>query len=278
MSKTPLISVVVPFYNGENFVEKTIENFKKQTFSSFELILVDDGSTDSTAQRLCEAKQREKDMSIQVVVKQNGGVSSARNQGIEKASGEWLCFCDDDDVISPDYLSLLFGAVTQGKAKLALGYITKQENELYAGNTPEIKLFGRDEFLREFLYNGIKYSHCGAIFHRSYYDGGVRYPEGEKYSEDVYLLWKLLSMEDTIPVVCHPIYYYYQNPTSAMNKKMTLDRKGAISLMKELEGFIEKQAPEFYPEYKSFAVARHYWSILWQAAGCFENYKEFCAY
>ena len=278
MLKTPLVSVVIPFYNGERFVETVIENFKKQSYAPIELVLVDDGSTDSTPEKLLSAQKTEKNLKIEVVLKQNGGVSTARNAGIDRASGEWICFCDDDDIISPEYISLLYNVATQSNTKIALGYITKQESELFVGTDPEVKAFTKTEFLREFLYSGIKYSHCAAIFHRSFFDEGTRYPEGQKYSEDVYMLWKLFATSDSIPVVCHPIYYYFQNPNSAMNKKMSLDRLGAIELMKDLESFMEQNAPEFATEYKKYAVARHYWSILWQAAGCFENYKEFCAY
>ena len=278
MLKTPLVSVVIPFYNGERFVESVIENFKKQSYAPIELVLVDDGSTDSTPEKLLSAQKTEKDLKIEVVLKPNKGVSATRNAGIERASGEWICFCDDDDIISPEYISLLYNAATEKGAKIALGYITKQEFELYAGTEPEVKTFTKTEFLREFLYGGIKYSHCAAIFHRSFFDKGTRYPENSKYSEDVYMLWKLFATSESIPVVCHPIYYYYQNPNSAMNKKMSLDRMDAIKLMKDLEDFMEQNAPEFATEYKKYAVARHYWSILWQAAGSFADYKEFKEY
>lgn len=278
MSKTPTVSVIIPFYNGESFVFDAVENLKKQDFKDFEIILVNDGSTDNTAQKLNEVKAQNPDLSITVINKENGGVSTARNCGIEAARGEWLCFCDDDDITSKNYISLLYNAAIKSNSKLSLGYITKQKEELFEDPNPEIKFFNKTEFLREFLYNGIKYSHCAAIFHKSLFENGNRYPENSKYSEDVYLLWKLFSISEKIPVVCHPLYYYYQNPNSAMNKKMTLDRMGAIELMKDLEAFIEQNAPEFSPEYKNFAVARHYWSILWQAAGNFPNYKEFKEY
>ena len=278
MSKKPIVSIVIPFYNGENFVFDAVENIKKQDFKDFEIILVNDGSKDNTAQKLEEVRENNPDLDIIIVNKENGGVSSARNKGIATANGDWICFVDDDDVPSSNYISLLYNAASQNNCKLAFGYITKNKDELFCGSEPQMKLFTKLEFLREFLYGGIKYSHCAAIFNKSLFENGLCYPENSKYSEDVYLLWKLISTNDNIPVVCHPIYYYYQNPTSAMNKKMTLDRFGAIELMKDLESIMKQNAPEFAPEYINFAVARHYWSILWQAAGCFGNYKEFKQY
>lgn len=278
MSKTPKVSVITPFYNGENFVFDSVENLKNQDFKDFEIILVNDGSKDNTAEKLEKVKAQNPDLEITVINKENGGVSTARNRGIDAARGEWLCFADDDDVISNDYISSLLSAVTQNGTKLGFGYFTRDYKELNNSPKGNVKLYENKSFLREFLYNGIKYHHCAAIFNRSLFENGVRYPEGQKYSEDVHLLWRLIATNENVTVLEKPIYFYRFNPNSAMNKKMTLDRLGAIELMKDLEAFIEQNAPEFSPEYKSFAVARHYWSILWQAAGSFPNYKEFMEY
>lgn len=278
MQTKPLVSVIIPFYNGENFVDSAVENLKNQDFSNFELILVNDGSKDNTLEKLELVKNQNPDLLITVINKENGGVSTARNCGIDIAKGEWICFVDDDDVPSNDYISSLLSAVTQSGTNLAFGLFARDYNELEKAKDGGIKIYNDKQFLREFLYNGINYHHCAAIFSRSLFEGGVRYPKGQKYSEDVHLLWRLISTNETIAVVQKPIYFYRFNPNSAMNKKMTLDRLGAIDLMKDLEDFIRINAPEFYPEYKNYAVARHYWSILWQAAGSFGNYKEFLEY
>ena len=278
MLNKPCISVVIPFYNHEEYVFAAVENLKKQDFKDFEMILVNDGSTDNTFQKINEAKDKNPDLNIIVVNKENGGASSARNSGIDAAKGDWICFCDADDMLSSDYLSVLYNTAVDNSAKMSIAYITKQIDGLHSGEKPEIEVFTKVEFLKEFLYNGIKYSHCAAIFHRSFFDEGYRYPDGEKFSEDVYLVWKLIALNERIPLIKRAVYYYIANLDSVMNRKMTLDRMGAINLMKDLEPFIEKNAPEFYPEFKNYAVARHYWSILWQAAGSFKKYSEFKRY
>ncbi|MBR5451483.1 MAG: glycosyltransferase family 2 protein [Clostridia bacterium] len=278
MSNNPMVSLIIPFYNGENFVSRAVENLKKQDFRNFEIILVNDGSVDNTAQELENVKQNNADLDITVINKENGGVSTARNQGIDAAKGEWICFVDDDDVPSNDYISSLLSAVGENDTKLAFGFFTREYSELNKQTSYNVKVYEDKSFLREFLYNGINYHHCAAIFNKSLFEDGTRYPEGQKYSEDVHLLWRLLSVNERVAVVEKPIYFYSFNPDSAMNKKMTLDRLGAVSLMKELEPIIEKNAPKFYPEYKNFAVARHNWSILWQAAGNFNSFNEFKKY
>lgn len=101
--KKPLISVIVPVYNVENYLHKCVDSILAQTLNDFELILVDDGSPDNCGD-ICD-EYAKKDGRVRVIHKQNGGVSSARNAGIELAKGEWLCFVDGDDVIETDYLS-----------------------------------------------------------------------------------------------------------------------------------------------------------------------------
>ncbi len=274
----PIISVIVPFYNSEKFVAPLIENFKAQTFKDFELLLVNDGSTDGTLEEMKKLLSQDLDFKIKILNKTNGGVSSARNAGTKNAEGDWLCFCDCDDVISKDYLYVLYKTATEKNYDMALCRITRNEQELFEGKKADVECFSKTDFLKEFLYNGINYAHCGGIFSKKYFDSGFKYPEGYKFSEDVYLLWQIIASTGKIPVIKNPLYYYYQNADSAMNRKMTLDRMGAVELMRKLEPIIQKQAPDFYPEFKKYAASRHVWSVLWQAAGSFKKFAEFSEY
>lgn len=99
------VSVIVPLYNAEKFAKRCIESVLRQTFDNYELILVDDGSKDKTGE-ICD-QYAEKDSRIKVIHKKNGGVSSARNSGLEMAEGEWVTFLDADDWIEPDFLHII---------------------------------------------------------------------------------------------------------------------------------------------------------------------------
>ena len=99
------VSVIVPLYNAEKFAKRCIESVLKQTFQNYELILVDDGSKDRTGE-ICD-QYAEKESRIKVIHKKNGGVSSARNTGLEIAEGEWVTFLDADDWIEPNFLKIL---------------------------------------------------------------------------------------------------------------------------------------------------------------------------
>ena len=104
-----LISVIVPVYNVETYLDECIKSLVKQTYSKFELILIDDGSTDSSGQ-LCDA-WKETDDRIKVIHKENGGLSTARNAGLDVAKGDYICFIDSDDFVTDNYLLSFVDAI-----------------------------------------------------------------------------------------------------------------------------------------------------------------------
>ena len=118
MIEAELVSVIVPVYNVEQFLEKCIESICCQTYSQMEIILVDDGSTDRSG-AVCD-EWAQKDSRIRVIHKQNGGLSDARNAGIEIAVGSWLMFVDSDDTIAPDTIERLHQAATEYDCEMAV--------------------------------------------------------------------------------------------------------------------------------------------------------------
>ena len=101
MEKEPIVSIVVPVYNGERYLRDSLDSLLAQTFRDFEIICVNDGSTDSSESIINEYLER--DSHIRVVNQANAGVASARNTGIENAKGRYLMFCDDDDLFAPEH-------------------------------------------------------------------------------------------------------------------------------------------------------------------------------
>ena len=109
----PKISVIVPVYNAEQYLPHCIDSILAQTFTDFELLLIDDGSKDNSS-KICD-EYEEKDKRVKVFHKKNGGVSSARNLGLDKAHGEWICFCDSDDCLKSNYLSTFCCLMPRGE-------------------------------------------------------------------------------------------------------------------------------------------------------------------
>ena len=133
-----LVSIVVPIYNTEQYIPKCIESLINQTYKNLEIILIDDGSTDNSF-NICKKYQKE-DERIKLFHKENGGVSSARNYGIKKATGEYICFCDSDDYYSLEALTIMTDTIRDSNADLCCfgryggafenKYISKKENSL----------------------------------------------------------------------------------------------------------------------------------------------------
>ena len=275
------ISIVIPIYNGACYLDSLIESLKGHTLSGFEVVMVNDGSADDTAQALDALAASPLPFSLTVIHQENGGVSAARNTGLRAARGQYVCFVDADDVISPDYLETLFGALQKTGARVAVANITRSKEDLEPKAAP-LREYTATEFLREFLYRGIRFSVCACMFdRRCFTERALYFPEGFRYSEDVFVLWQLFASEEHIVEAERKIYYYYDNPHSAMNKGIDIKRMDAIRLMQKLETILAELAPEFSPEFNQYAVARHHWSILWQAAtmlGTYKAFREYCSH
>lgn len=118
MQKEPIISIIVPVYKVENYLQKCIDSILAQTFRDFELILVDDGSPDRCPE-LCDAAA-EKDSRIRVIHQKNGGLSAARNAGLDAARGGWIAFVDSDDAIEPEMYEALHDSAVKENADVAV--------------------------------------------------------------------------------------------------------------------------------------------------------------
>lgn len=127
----PEISIVIPVFNAEEYLAECIESILSQNYSDFELLLVNDGSTDSS-KAICEDFVK-KDKRVILINQENTGVSSARNNGILQAKGKYLMFCDSDDCVSPNWCSVLYTAIRKNPESLVVSNVTKNYNDLYKG-------------------------------------------------------------------------------------------------------------------------------------------------
>ncbi len=279
MERSTKITVIVPVFNGRLYLDDLMVNFHQQTTKDFEVIFVNDGSTDGTKEKLDTIAMETQDFRVRVIHQKNAGVSAARNRGIDTAEGKYICFIDADDAISENYFELLLKAIEEHSVHVAVGFITRTKQDLELSAAIETSILSKAAFLREFLYRGNRFHICATLFDaQRLHEYGLRFPEGYRYSEDVYFLWQLFAREKQIAVIPCPIYCYVDNPVSAMNRKINLNRKQAIVLMEKLETIIQEYAPEFSNEFCQYAVARHHWSILWQAACMLHSYREFQEY
>lgn len=183
----PLISVIVPVYNVESFLKRCIDSLLSQTYKNYEVLLIDDGSSDNSG-NICD-KYVEKDYRFQVFHKVNEGVSSARNLGLDKARGEWVCFVDSDDWVEECYLENFIEQLDES-VDLVLSSFWKHwenNNQIEAVILPSIEIFGN--------YNLVKWLentssvHNGFIWHRMFNkrvidNNRIRFYEDVSFAED----------------------------------------------------------------------------------------------
>ncbi len=219
----PLISVIVPVYMVEKYLDKCVESIVNQTYGNLEIILVDDGSPDQCG-AVCDRWAR-KDRRIKVVHKQNGGLSDARNKGIECSRGEYLCFVDSDDYIEPRMVEELWKALVRTGDSMAVcnfvyeyeGLTEKRRKKKTADyQIKEEKRLSCLSLMK--LMNGGKYS-FGAVAWNKLYKRGlfehIRYPAG-KIHEDEFVFHQLVYLSGKVSCIPYVGYHYLQHRESIM--------------------------------------------------------------
>lgn len=218
------ISIIVPVYNVEKYLERCIESILNQTFTGFELILVDDGSTDLSGD-ICD-KYSKKDKRIKVIHKQNGGLSSARNAGLEIASGDYIAFIDSDDFVAKEYIFLLYENLIENNADISIcGYRIVREDDILVKDsatlTNNISILNSHQSLLN-LYNEKRSNFIVAwskLFKKNLFDS-IRFPYG-KINEDSFVLYKLFLKSIKITYNESKLYYYQVREDSIMHKKVS---------------------------------------------------------
>ena len=242
-----LISVVIPVYNTEKYLRESIESVLNQTYRHFELIIVNDGSTDSSKDIIDEYAK--KDDRIRAFHKQNGGVSSARNFGIDKAKGDYICFIDADDIIEDIYLETLYAALQDGADSSVGGFkhinVPKEKEVTVVPNRQETK--GLNESILDFLDYGktdwLRYMVIRLFRMSVIRQHHLRFREDIYYKEDgLFLTEYLCASNGRVGYTNHIIYYYRQNPESAMgslnlkyNKRLLTDIEAHLLIIDRLK-------------------------------------------
>ena len=213
-----MISVIVPVYNVESYLSKCLDSVLSQSFSDFEVILVDDGSTDGSAE-ICKAYQL-KDPRIGYFYKENGGLSSARNQGLKVSQGSYVTFIDSDDYIDPEYLFTLYRLVKENDADISTCFYnieSRKGTRPWSDIDAEENLFdSRSSLLHLFCSKEIDVCAVCKLYKRFLFDE-IEFPEGKLF-EDVGTTYKLLDQANLV-AVCHtPLYYYVMRDNSIVHK------------------------------------------------------------
>ena len=217
---SPKISIIVPIYNASKYLKKCLDSILAQSYTDWECILVDDGSTDDSG-LICEDYSK-LDARFKVIRKDNQGVSAARNTGIKESTGEWLYFCDADDEMLQDGLNILINLTNHGNDIIFGGYVEcNEESETIATPLTKIqKELSKEEAIIELYqpsysnYEG--YLWCKLFKANLIKDNGLFFAEDIYYNEDRLFIMNILSHSvNNIIYTSSPVYRYYWHPQSA---------------------------------------------------------------
>ena len=243
----PEISVIVPVYNVIDYLDRCVDSILNQTFSDFELFLVDDGSTDGSSKKCDELGF--KDDRIIVIHKENGGLSDARNAALDRITGEYVSFVDSDDYVDECFLEVMLDCIKKAQSKMSVCNIEAfsdngDRRQEYIGSNLEKTVYGEEMY--QTLYQP---SACNKMYHRSLFDD-IRYPKGKLF-EDCFVYHLILEKLNKLVYVGKTLYYYYMRSNSIMHDDYRLKNTDIVDAVYERATFLDahghhKHADEAY--------------------------------
>lgn len=276
-----MISIIIPCYNGEKYIDRLFNCFERQTSKNFEVILINDGSKDNS-ENIAKEKAKQCSFSSKIISVDNGGVSRARNIGIDNAQGDFLMFIDVDDMITDDRVEYVQHMFTSTDADIVLTEHNVVEDyssnimstpPIIINNSTEYKLYNKNEILDTFLAEKIKTNVCGGgIRKKIITENGLRFIEGLKYCEDIHFMWQIFACCKKVCLSKKITYFYMYVSNSAMSK-FDKDRLLGYEAIKSLSPFITEHTPHFSSRFDKYVPQRIMWSYMRQGS-CHMSYKK----
>lgn len=261
MKNQPEISIIIPIYNSERFIDRCLYSVLNQSFSDFEVILVDDGSTDSSPV-LCDAYAL-KDNRIKVFHRQNGGASAARNFGLSVASGRYISFVDSDDYIHKELLYRLYNKMHDGIDFVSCSMeivkdIDLKKFELQIKSS-SVELNQNQLYQRFFRVNGEDssiYSVCGRLYSRKSLNE-FKLIEG-RMNEDIDGVFQIISHSEKAIFLSDVMYFYYKNVEGVTNSRITRKKLDLIFIWAQLKTKVETCCPDYIDAWKMNALRANF--------------------
>lgn len=214
------IDIIIPVYNGEDFIGQTIKSIEENNFADINIIIVDDGSIDGTESAI--SKLREKYDNISYYKKENAGVSSARNFAIERSTSPYICFLDADDLYHKDFLQKMYGQIKSTNADTCTcGYYKLIGQEI----RPMKSAFSKKDFLVNYLISKNKLHISSFLIKREViFDNNIRFDESSSYGEDIEFMTRVIKYSRKIEIVPEYLTYYRIDSTRPTLSSFSLDK------------------------------------------------------
>ena len=215
---SPSISLIIPVYNSKTYLRRCLDSVQAQTFTDYEVVLVDDGSTDGSSD-ICDAYAA-MDSRFRVFHEANRGSSLARKFGMEHALGQWYVFMDSDDDVHPHYLSRLYEAVVEKEAEIAICEMQQVDNDASpVAEKPREAVMLDSEQLHERFFHYSFWGFWGKIYYRDVFDG-LYFPP-YNINEDYVVMAQLFLRQKQVAYVPNALYYYRTNMLSQSHLRLT---------------------------------------------------------
>lgn len=241
----PKVSVVIPVYNVEAYLKRCVDSVIGQTYQNIEIVLVDDGSTDSSG-KICD-EYRENCDRVRVVHQENGGVSLARNTGVDTASGDYVVFVDSDDYAMPTYVEYLVGLALEFDAELAMcGHTVICEDGKRLNYVSDFRgVYDKKDCQEKILYQEVLgTSPWGKIYAKRLFEK-VRFPAGRLY-EDAATVYLFVDEANKIAVGGKPQYYYMVRQNSIVTKTFSRSKLDLLWATDNMAEYLENKYPELH--------------------------------
>lgn len=257
-----MISIIVPVYNTAPYLRSCIESILSQTLCDWELILVDDSSTDGS-ELICDEYAAKEDK-IRVIHQSNGGPAKARNQGLKQATGDIIAFVDSDDLLHERYLEILANEMCDSKADVVMcPYVLLSEEDRTRFDTSQLhrslsldykpKVFGGREAIEQMLYQHDVHSAPFKLYRRQVLKE-TPFPEQFVAYEDLYAMLDIFAKSKKVSVVNLPLYFYFKRENGTLNTWSLHDQR-AFEVMKQVREWIKNYDESLLPSINSREVS-----------------------
>lgn len=238
-----LISIIIPCYNTETYINKTIVSLKQQTYQTWEAICIDDGSTDNTEKLFADYTRQ--DNRIKYFYQSNQGAAKARAYGITKASGEYITFLDADDTLTHDALEKLIKAFEDADTDIAVSgcNIIRQEHLIKSKKLHRQTLHNLD-YLKKVLYGKYGWELWGKMYRKKLFDNTIKTPEHIRIGEDASVFIQLVSYARKIQILNETLYNYIQYESSASHVQSPKYAEETLQAGFFIESFLKQK--DFY--------------------------------
>ena len=229
-----LITVVVPVYNVETYIQHCAESISNQTYTNLEIYLVDDGSSDLSG-TICDELAK-KDNRFKVIHKANGGLSDARNVALDQAKGKYITFVDSDDYMPYDAIEYMYELIKRYNADISIGsmYLTSKVDDKIENQETQHIVLNNKEAVTEMLYGSYYTASASGKLYKTSLFQNIRYPFG-KLNEDLFTTYKILDKSTKTVCTDKIVYYYFHRSGSIMNSSFNERRLDVLLALDQIE-------------------------------------------